>query len=189
MPSGPKRGNGRGADRLFGGSGGDHLNGGGRDDDLFGFKGEDKVHGNKGDDLLNGGAAADTCKGGPGFPNEHNKFEQCETDLSVDVSGPNNASPGNITFSVRVENKGPSDVRYKLVLDQDNHDLECPEKPWEGTHNKPEVEAGDFHSHDYVVTCTDEGSPGGTVSVDARIKGYPDTHPGNDHDAQTTTVS
>jgi hypothetical protein len=180
---------GGGADRLFGGSDNDLLFGGGENDELFGFTGDDSLLGQKGDDVLVGGDDNDDCDQGPGS----GTISECEADLSVEVSGPDHASPGRITFTFRVKNNGPSNLDgYKLNLSEDNENLACGgPQPWEGSQPEGALGSGETRTRHFTSTCTDP-DPIGVERVKAKVRGgvpADDPKPNNDTDRKSTVVS
>jgi hypothetical protein len=180
---------GGGADRVFGGSDDDILFGGGQNDDLFGFAGDDHLFGGKDDDALVGGDDSDDCDQNAGS----GSMTECEADLSVEITGPDHAPPGQITFTFKVKNKGPSNLdSYRLNLAEDNTHLNCGgPQPWEGTHLEPALRRGDTQTEHFTSTCTDP-DPTGLEKVHAKVRGgapADDPVASNDTATKSTVVS
>jgi hypothetical protein len=174
---------GRGNDRLFGGSKDDIMDGGRGHDDIFGFKGDDVIYGRKGNDFINGGAGIDSCYQGPGA----GPIKKCEVaDFAVEVSSPASAPEGDVTFTVKVTNKGPDAAPYSLYLDENNTHAKCGGYGWEGENPQPSLASGASRSEDFIVNCELEGTDAmvwveAAVSTDAR-----DPDATNDDDSSTT---
>ena len=109
------------------------------------------------------------------------------------MNGPSSASPGQITYTVGVENQGPSDVEgYTLSVDSDNMNLQCDSNFERGEHPQGALEAGEVRSRQFKVTCVLEGTSNHQVFLEAEVTdpvAATDLNPGNDSDVQTTTVN
>jgi Ca2+-binding RTX toxin-like protein len=185
---------GRDADDLRGGDAQDALFGGRDADRLFGDGDEDRLFGEQGDDELTGGPAVDECDPRPGPPDEGVEVRLCESDLSVDVSGPATAPAGVINFTVTVKNEGPSPIvpYYLLVLTTDNSHLQCTPVGFtsNGQVQGVALAEGESAIHSFQLNCTVEGDPPRTVFLDARVVVNNVDHiQGNESDRHTTTVN
>lgn len=193
-----------GRDKVFGGGDDDVIEGGRQADKLFGDDGDDRLFGDEGADKLDGGTDSDRCIGDDA---ELTLFN-CEADLEVDVSGPNTAPAGTVTYTASVTNNGPSPVYgWSLSLASDNSHLQCdPGEGFEGPDDDffgflpgvpPGVPVGSTTEHDLSISCVVEGPPPRTVSVEATLSDtvsvalgveFVDPVTGNNSDRQTTTV-
>jgi len=196
---------GAGRDRVKGGAGDDVVDGGGANDRLLGSGGNDTIHGRTGDDTINGGTGTDACfqDAGRGTirncesaspnpdptpnpnpnPNPGPEPTPARADLAVTVTAPRKPVAGTATFTVRVRNNGPDDMRYTLTLRLSTQKATCDPVDWAGSRSQPELKAGKADSLTVTATCRKTGG-GAKARVSARVEAK-GTDPVSTNDSST----
>ncbi len=178
---------GGGRDRIFGGRGDDIIAGGGGGDDIFGFRGNDFIRGQGGNDFINGGRGTDNCGQGPGS----GRIRNCEkADFKVTMSSPAEAlAETDISFTIKVRNRGPARAAYSLDLKEVNMQATCGAYPWEGLTPHAPLRPRKTRTHVVMTNCEDDEGDGFS-SVEAEVKGIAkDRRSGNNKAVSRTELN